>query len=128
MDGVLNSKQLGAGGVWVEATYNAYPDWVQVNFAGSRTISRIDVITTPDDILNAEPTPSMTFTKYGITAYDVQAWNGSAWVAVGSITGNNLVWRTFTFPSVTADRIRILVNAAAPYGYSFVAEVQAWGS
>jgi len=70
----------------------------------------------------------MTFTKYGITAYDVQVWNGSAWVSVGSVSGNNLVWRTFTFAAVTTDRIRVVVNATAPYGYSFVAEVEAWGS
>ncbi|HZE69754.1 MAG TPA: hypothetical protein VE135_09545 [Pyrinomonadaceae bacterium] len=41
----------------------------------------------------------MTFSSYGLTGYDVQYWNGSAWTSVigGGITGNNKVWKKFTF-------------------------------
>jgi hypothetical protein len=53
-----------------------------------------------------------TFTLNGITAFDVQYWNGTAWVTLQSITGNNLVWRMITFPAVTTDRIRVVVNAS----------------
>ena len=69
----------------------------------------------------------MTFTKYGITDFQVQYWNGSAWVDVpgGNVTGNNLVWRKFTFTPVTTDRIRVLVNSALN-SYSRITEVEAW--
>ena len=49
---------------------------------------------------------------------------GRVWVTVpgGSVTGNNNVWRTFSFPAVTTDRIRVVVNGALG-GYSVVTEV-----
>jgi hypothetical protein len=127
-DGVRNSKLLGSGGVWVDQTYKQYPDWIQVTFNGVKTINRIDVITTPDAPLTTEPTLTTTFTLYGITAYDVQYWTGSAWATVpgGSVTGNNLVWRTFSFSAISTDRVRVLVKAATSYGFSFVAELEAW--
>jgi hypothetical protein len=67
----------------------------------------------------------MTFSYYGATAFDVQAWNGSSWVTVASVTGNNLVKRTVTFTAVSTDRIRVMVNAAAGR-YSLLTEVEAW--
>ena len=47
-----------------------------------------------------EPTDTMLFSGYGITGFDVQYWDGSAWVTVvgGSITGNNKVWTKISFP------------------------------
>ena len=74
-----------------------------------------------------EPTPSLTFTQYGISAFQVQYLNGSTWVDVpgGNVTGNNLVWRKFTFAPISTNAIRVLVNAGLN-GYSRIAEVEAW--
>jgi hypothetical protein len=49
------------------------------------------------------------------------------WVTVtgGSITGNNLVWRTITFPAVTTDRIRVVVNGSKTTN-SFITEIEAY--
>ena len=105
-----------------------WPDWAQINFAGTQTISEIDVFTLQDNYSNpVDPTTSMTFTKYGETAYDVQYWDGGSWVTVpgGSVTGNNKVWRTFSFPAVTTDRIRVVVNSALA-GYSRIVEIEAY--
>ena len=44
----------------------------------------------------------------------------------GSVTGNNLVWRSFTFSAISTDRVRVLVNGATSYGFSFVTELEAW--
>ena len=76
------------------------------------------------------PTLSMTFSNYGITAFDVQYWDGSAWANVpsGSVTGNNKVWRQFSFSSITTSKIRVVVNAGADNVYSRVVEVEAWGA
>jgi len=105
----------GTGGGWNDATVDAYPDWLQVDFNGSKTIDEIAVFTIQDNPASpAEPTEAMTFFLYGITAFDVQYWNGTAWVTVqnGSVTGNNLVWRRFTFQSITTSKVRVRVTDA----------------
>jgi hypothetical protein len=77
--------------------------------------------TTPVD-----PSDTMPFSIRGNTAFDVQAWNGSAWITLGSVTGNNLVKRTVAFTATTTSKIRVVINAAANGKYSFLAEVEAW--
>jgi RHS repeat-associated protein len=128
---VINgSRRATNSDVWLDSTYNSFPDWVQVDFNGSKTISEIDVITQQDDPQNPiEPTLTQTFSLYGITAFDVQYWTGSAWATVpgGSVTGNNKVWRQFTFSPITTTNIRVVVNAGADNAFSRVIEVEAWG-
>jgi hypothetical protein len=70
----------------------------------------------PADFANpVEPTDAMTVTQYGVTAFEVQYWDGSAWVTVpgGSVTGNNRIKRTFMFAPPTTDRVRVVNNAPA---------------
>src|SRR5882672_5219841 len=89
---------------WRDATANAWPDWLQIDFNGSKTIDEIDVLTVQDNAETpAEPTEALTFSLHGLTGFDVQYWNGSAWITVpgGAVTGNNKVWRKLTFPAVT---------------------------
>ena len=120
----------GAGGGWNDATGDAYPDWVEIAFAGSASVSAVNVFTLQDNYASpVAPTEVMSFSKYGITAFEVQYWNGSGWVTVpgGSVTGNNKVWRRFTFPAVTTDRIRVVVNGALA-GYSRIVEIEAYGT
>ncbi|MGH9931365.1 MAG: RHS repeat-associated core domain-containing protein, partial [Pyrinomonadaceae bacterium] len=121
----------GNGGGWNDAEPNySFPDWVQVDFNGSKSISEIDVFTIQDNYPSpAEPTETMTFSTYGLTGYDVQYWNGSAWVTVpgGSITGNNKVWRKFSFSPIATTKIRVLTNASVD-GYSRLVELEAWST
>jgi uncharacterized protein len=115
------------GGGWNDNTSNIWPDWLQVDFNGTKNITEIDVFTIQDNYLNpVEPTDTMTFSTYGITAFDVQYWNGSNWLTVpgGSVTGNNCVWRKFTFSAIAAAKIRVLVNNGNQY--SRVVELEAW--
>ena len=128
---IINNERAGVnwgnGGGWNDNTANAYPDWVQINFNGSKTIDHVVVYTVQDNYANpVEPTDTMTFSLYGITAFTVQGWNGSAWVTLGSVSGNNLVKRTVNFSAFTTDRIRINVTAALAC-YSRITEVEAWG-
>src|SRR5207253_8159728 len=104
-----------------------YPDWVQVDFSGAKTIGEIDVFTLQDNTQNLEPTDTMTFSQYGITVFDAQYWDGSNWVTVpgGSILGNNKVKRTFTFSPVTTSRIRVLVSDSMSR-YSRIVELEAY--
>jgi hypothetical protein len=63
------------------------------------------------------------------TAFDVQFWTGSAWVTVpnGSVVGNNLVWRKFTFSDIATTKIRVVVNNTLA-GYSRLTEIEAYTS
>src|SRR5437870_1607791 len=113
---------------WNDGTGGIWPDWLQVDFNGSKTIDEIDLFTTQDAYTNpSEPTESMTFSLYGVTGFDVQYWNGSSWVTVpgGSISSNNKVWRKIAFSPLMTSKIRVLTNAS-PDGYSRLTEVEAW--
>ncbi len=100
---------------------------MQINFSGSKTIDRVVVYTLQDDFANpVEPTDTQTFSLYGITAFNVQTWNGSAWVTQATVTGNNLVKRTVTFNAVATARIRVNVTNALA-SYSRITEIEAWG-
>ena len=71
----------------------------------------------------------MTFSSYGLSGYEVQYWNGSSWVDVpgGSVTGNNKVWRKFTFAALTTSKIKVLSNAS-PDSWSRLTELEAWSA
>jgi serine protease len=129
-DGDRRGRNWGAGGGWNDATIDSWPDIAQVNFAAAKTITEIDVFTIQDNYPSpVEPTETMLFNTYGITAFDVQTWNGSTWVTVpgGSVTGNNKVWRRFTFPAITTVAVRVVVNASLA-SYSRITEIEAWGA
>src|SRR5204862_402910 len=57
--------------------------WLQIDFNGSKTIDEVDVYTMRDDYTTqADPSSTQTFVNYGVTAFTVQYWYGSAWTAV----------------------------------------------
>src|SRR5712691_3091359 len=130
-NGDRQGTNWGNGGGWADSSYGTFPDWVQIDFSGSKTIDEVDVFTIQDNYSSpSEPIETMTFSTYGLTGYDVQYWDGSAWVTVpgGTITGNNNVWRKISFSAVTTSKIRVVTNAAIDNGYSRMTEVEAWGS
>jgi len=129
-DGDRKGLNPGVGGYWNDATPSTFPDWVQVTFNGPQSITEIDVFALQDNYLTpVEPTPTMTFTNYGVVDFDVQYWTGTTWVTVpgGSITGNSHVWTRLTFPALTTDRIRVVVNRAVDL-WSRIVEIEAWSS
>ena len=127
-DGQRIGATWGNGGGWNDATYNTQPDWVQINFNGTKTIDRVVVYTLQDNYTNGtEPTDTLTFINEGITGFTVQGWDGSAWVTLATVTGNNLVKRTLSFAAFTTDRIRVNVTSVLA-GYSRIVEIEAWGN
>jgi len=128
IDNVRTGANWGVSGGWNDSTPNAWPDWVQINFGGPKTINRVVVYTLQDNYTNpVEPTDTMTFTLYGITAFTVYGWNCSSWVTLGSVSSNNLVKRTVNFSPYTTNRIRINVSGSL-VSYSRIVEVEAWGN
>jgi RHS repeat-associated protein len=131
--GAINGDRKGAnwgnGGGWADSSYGGFPDWLEVDFNGSKSISEIDVFTVQDNWASpTEPTESMTFSAYGQTEYEVQYWNGSSFVRLsgGSITNNNKVWRKITFPAISTSKIRVWTTRSIDSGYSHLTEVEAW--
>jgi hypothetical protein len=129
INGDRKGLNWGNGGGWEDSTTNFFPDWLQVDFSGSKTIDRINVFTSQDDYNNpVEPTPELTFANRGIRDFTMQYWNGTAWVNIpdGSVVNNDTVWRQFAFAPITTAKIRVLVTRATMS--SRIAEVEAFES
>ena len=127
-NGDRRGNNWGNGGGWNDGSYATYPDWVQVDFNAPKSIAEIDVFTVQDNYAAPqEPTATQTFTTYGITDFEVQYWDGASWKAVpgGSVSGNNKVWRKFSFAPVTTARIRVWVTNALA-GSSRITEIEAY--
>ena len=127
-DGDVIGKGWGDGGGWADATPGIFPDWIEIDFNGTKTISSVVVYSLQDDYgIAGAPSDTTRANAYGISDFDVQAWNGSAWVTLASINDNALAKRTVNFANYSTDRIR--VNVIAAFGiYSRVVEVEAWGN
>jgi hypothetical protein len=116
------------GGGWADGTVSQWPDWVQLDFNGMKTLTSVVLFTVPDNYgTSVQPTDSTTFSQYGVTDFNVQGWNGSQWVTLATVSGNNLVKRMVTFSPFTTSRIRVNVTGALYY-VSRIVEVEAWGT
>jgi hypothetical protein len=138
IDGDRKGQDWENGGGWNDNTRDVWPDWLQVNFNGSQTLSEVRVYTLQNDFRNpAEPTPLTSASLYGIEDFEVQYWNGSAWVVLddpatpgvveGQVVGNDKAMRVILIPSgVTTGKIRIHVTKGREH-FSRVVEVEAFG-
>lgn len=129
----IDGNRTGAG--WGQGTggwnsdYSAgsnTPQWLEVTFSGPKTINRIDVITLANSgNRGSEPTLDLVFTDEGIRNFEVQTWDGSAWVTQGSVTSNDKVWRQFFFAPVTTTKVRVYITLYNS-NYARVVEFEAW--
>jgi hypothetical protein len=127
-DGDRKGVNWGAGGGWNDGTAGAWPDWLEVDFNGTKTINEVDIFTLQDNYPSpTDPTTTMTFTQDGLTDFQVQYLNAGQWVTVpgGTVSGNNLVWRQLTFSALTTSAIRVWVTGALN-GYSRITEVEVY--
>jgi len=123
-----NGDHVGTASWWADDTSNTYPDWLQVEFSGSKTIGEIDIYGLQQNYSSpVEPTATLT-SSYALTSFEVQYWTGSAWAVVpgGSVTGNDKVWRKFTFAPLTTSKIRVYVTSVAGDNRSQVVEIEAY--
>ena len=126
---VVNGDRTGSNGYWNDQTPGAFPDWIQITFNGTKSIDQVTVYTLQDNYAApVEPTETLTFSRFGITDFVVQGWDGSSWVNLGSAAANNLVKRTIAFQTFTTDRIRVAITGTKDGYWSRVTEVEAWGN
>jgi RHS repeat-associated protein len=126
----INGDHKGLSSAWwTDNTSFAYPDWIEVDFAGVKTINEIDVFGLQQNPSSpVEPTAEMT-SSYALTSFAVQYWTGSAWATVpdGTISGNNKVWNKLSFAALSTSKIRVQVTNVAGDNHSQVVEVEAYG-
>ena len=119
----------GSGGGWADGTDHQFPDSVEIDFADVMSIDEVNVFSVQDTWWNpVEPTETMSFLNYGVTAFEIQYFDGANWLAVpnGTVTDNMKVWRRITFPAVTAEKIRIQINGSKSL-HSLLIEVEVYG-
>jgi hypothetical protein len=129
IDGDRKGIGWGSGGGWADGTPGTFPDSVEIVLNSSVAIDEIDVITIQDTWWSpSEPTESLSFFNNGVTSFEVEYFDGLNWVAIpgGVVTGNNKVWRKFTFAPIVTSKIRVICNAAKSQN-SILIEVEAYG-
>ena len=130
IDGEHNGNAWGSNSGWNDRTRSVFPDDIQVNLNVVQSIDTIDVYTLKNDFNSGSVVGDFTpATSYGITAFDVQTWNGATWVTVpgGSVTGNTRAKRRFSFATpISTDQIRVVINGSADGLYSRVVEIEAY--
>jgi subtilisin family serine protease len=131
--GVINGDRRGtgwgSGGGWNDATADNWPDWVEITFAAARAIDQVDVFSLQDTYwAPIDPVAGMMFTQYGLRDFKIQYWTGTAWADVpgASVTGNQLVWRQFSFAPITTSKIRVWITGALST-WSRITEIEVWG-
>ena|GEM_PF-561160 len=137
IDGDRTGVNWENGGGWNDGTRGIFPDSLQVNFNGAKTINEIRVYTLQNDYKSGqEPTTSTLATSYGILDFEVQycttgtctVSNDTGWATVpnGQVTGNDKALRVFTFPDVTTTMIRVVITNSRSF-YSRIVELEAFG-
>jgi hypothetical protein len=93
IDGDRKGLNWGNGGGWNDGTPNASPDWIQVDFAGLKLIEEVNVFSMQDEYgAPVTPTPSMTFTLWGLRNFEVQYWDGSVWLPLPAALSRTTTW------------------------------------
>src|SRR5262245_25519308 len=80
INGDRSGRSWGNGGGWNDGTPNLFPDTLEIQFSGAKTINEIDLFSVQDNYQNpADPTLAMTFTLYGVRNFNIQYWTGTGW-------------------------------------------------
>jgi RHS repeat-associated protein len=125
-DGDRTGQTWGAGGGWQNSTPGVFHDYVQINFGTPQFIDAAIVYSLQDNYANGvDPSDTMTFSLYGITAFHVDVLSGGVWTTMATVTSNNLVKRKVNFPLTYASAIRVYIDAAADGQWSRLVEVDA---
>jgi flagellar hook-associated protein 2 len=120
IDGSSSPLLWGQGGGWTDGTPGAFPDFLEIEFGGERTIDRIGLYTLGSETYPAE--------SYGVRDFDVEYWDsaGNSWVSLFAVTGNTQGYVSQAFDPVTTSKIRINVTGSNDDQHSRILEVQAF--
>lgn len=101
---------------WRDATQDGYPGWLEVAFAGEKTISEVHVFSTQDNLaaIAEQFDEALPFTQHALQDLDVEYWTGTDWQSVpgGTVRNNGRVWVKVAFPPLKTTKIKVVVRRA----------------
>lgn len=101
-----------------------------VDFGVERTFSHVKMFTLRNSTdYSDEPTTEETFSSWGNTSYELEYWNGYAWVNFISVTGNNKVVREHDFVAITASKVKFIGLGTADHTsspHARLVELEIW--
>ncbi len=103
------------------------PDWVELNFGQARKINEINIFSVATTATEPHANTLAETSSNTLQDFDVQYWNGSIWVDIANVTGNDRTWRQFKFSDITTQHIRVYITAALD-GFARIAEIEAIGN
>lgn len=122
------------GDTWISsanATPSA-PEWLRITFANPMMIDEINVFGLADNIANpGAPTLADIGTQYVQPTFDIYLSpdNGTTWILIQAVTGNNKVWYQTTFAAQLATMVQVNFKSKRLDNYNIVcAELEAWGT
>ena len=128
-DKLIDDTRSGVDSYWTDDTTDEFPDVVQINFSGNKTIDRVVVYSVQEELNHfggIDPSDTDTCYVYVLVDFTVEGWNGNNWVNLATVTDNDLCKRTVTFAPFTTDQIRINVTVTGGWSWTRIAEVEAW--
>ncbi|WP_146113445.1 hypothetical protein [Paenibacillus sp. PCH8] len=103
-DGDRNTA-LGENYSWANDRNSSLPQYVVIDLPTASSIKRIDLYTTQG---------------YPLANYDLQYWNGSTWVNLVQITGNQELTRSHTFTAVSTAKVRVVASRGPAHQPTYV--------
>jgi hypothetical protein len=126
---LIDDRRSGIDSYWTDDTTDEFPDVVQINFFGNKTIDRVVVYSVQEELNHfggIDPTDTDNCYVYVLADFTVEGWNGNDWVTLGTVAGNDLCKRTVTFAPFSTDQIRVNVTATGGWSLTRIAEIEAW--
>ncbi|NQT86532.1 discoidin domain-containing protein [bacterium] len=106
--------------VWIDGTPGQFPDWLQIDFAGEKTLTAVLVFVNNFRVWRAAET--------GISDCELQLWRNGQWQAAGKVTGNRKGVMSFVLEKPTkTPKIRLVVGGSNDGQHAAIMEVQALG-
>lgn len=106
--------------VWIDGTPGEFPDWLQVDLAGKKTITAVLVFV--NNFHRWKPRET------GISDAEVQVWSGAQWTTLKKISGNTKGVIPFVFDQpIETDKVRVMVLGSNDKTHSSIMEIQVLG-
>lgn len=126
----INGDRLGLGahnGGYCYLYLSGGTGWLQVDFGQARTIDQVWVFGAQLNFGTPVSPAEGMITNYAPHTYQVQIWDGAAWVTVANVADNNLVWRKVSFAAVTTTSFRLYITVGSIWAasYCMITEVEA---
>jgi microsomal dipeptidase-like Zn-dependent dipeptidase len=108
-----NTTALGGYHSWANAGYTPMPQWVELTWPAAVTFTRVELFST---------------SGYVLRDYDLEYFDGAAWVTLTSQNGNVAVHRTHSFAPVSGTRLRVSGRSGPSHqaGYVRVNEIEVY--